>query len=789
MSDQYSKSQLEAQLAFQKQLNQITSQIHSATSTNVIMASLTPRIKELLQCERLTIYALNTKTNELYSVKMPGQAPRLISIPRDFNSIAGYCAATRKAVNVRNAYDPNELLRINEKLRHDARWDQKLGFRTTQVLACPLIYDKYLLGVIQLINKQNGDFFSGADLEATREIARTLAVAFYNLNKSGRKKSPKRSKFHDLLERGLLSAGELEAAQQLARENRQDLSSVLMNQYQIPKQVIEQSLSRYFNCPFFSYDGSQVAPTEVMQETQIDFWKRIGCAPVGLEGGTLLVAMPDPYDLNRFDLVKSLGLAPKVEIMAGLTQDIMDYLDHSYGSVEPPKEIELSRDQSPDMGGDAGEMEEILEELEGVNYGLAEDDDEEEEEEELENEELQGAIVRLANKIITDAHRQGVSDIHIEPNGTNKPCKIRFRRDGECYLYYKIPATHRSPLISRIKIMAHLDISEKRKPQDGKIRFRLPNNKVIELRVAVVPTAGSGNEDVVMRLLAASEPLPLEKLGMHPNNMHTFQEAIKNPYGLILCVGPTGSGKTTTLHSALGHINDDSIKIWTAEDPVEITQDGLRQVQVRPKIGFTFAAAIRAFLRADPDVVMIGEMRDKETASTGIEASLTGHLVFSTLHTNTAPETVTRLLDMGLDPFNFADALLAVLAQRLVRTLCKSCKEPYTPDQEEFNKYRDLYGPELWDKRLAIGYSPELQIYRAKGCDSCAGTGYRGRMGLHELLIGSDELKKMILERKLVDDIRELAISQGMTTLLQDGIWKVFQGHTDFEMVRSVCMR
>jgi type II secretory ATPase GspE/PulE/Tfp pilus assembly ATPase PilB-like protein len=275
---------------------------------------------------------------------------------------------------------------------------------------------------------------------------------------------------------------------------------------------------------------------------------------------------------------------------------------------------------------------------------------------------------------------------------------------------------------------------------------------------------------------------------MSADNLSAFREIMKKPYGLVLCVGPTGSGKTTTLHSALGYINTEDMKIWTAEDPVEITQMGLRQVQVQPKIGYTFAAAMRSFLRADPDVIMVGEMRDEETASTGIEASLTGHLVVSTLHTNSAPETITRLLDMGLDPFNFADALLGILAQRLARTLCKKCKEPYHPEEQEFVALMDAYGRKAF-ARLGIQYSPELTLYRAKGCAECNDSGYKGRMGLHELLVASDDVKRMIQQRKRVEEVREAAIGEGMTTLLQDGIWKIFEGYLDFKQVRAVCIK
>jgi type II secretory ATPase GspE/PulE/Tfp pilus assembly ATPase PilB-like protein len=358
--------------------------------------------------------------------------------------------------------------------------------------------------------------------------------------------------------------------------------------------------------------------------------------------------------------------------------------------------------------------------------------------------------------------------------------------DGSCFEYQKIPPAYRRALVSRYKIMSRLDIAERRKPQDGKIKFMVGNQE-IELRVATLPTAGF-NEDVVMRILAASEPLPLDKLNMSERNIRELKNIAAKPYGIILCVGPTGSGKTTTLHGILGHINTPERKIWTAEDPVEITQYGLRQVQMQPKIGLTFAAAMRAFLRADPDVIMVGEMRDKETAETGIEASLTGHLVFSTLHTNNAVETVTRLLEMGMDPFNFADALLGVLGQRLCKTLCKECKEKYHPPKEAFDELAHAYGEEAFAK-LGHKYDDNFVLYRGKGCETCKHSGYKGRTGLHELLIGTDEIKRMIQKHSTAEDLLKVARGQGMTSLVQDGVIKVTQGWTDFKQVKAVAIK
>jgi type II secretory ATPase GspE/PulE/Tfp pilus assembly ATPase PilB-like protein len=321
-----------------------------------------------------------------------------------------------------------------------------------------------------------------------------------------------------------------------------------------------------------------------------------------------------------------------------------------------------------------------------------------------------------------------------------------------------------------------------------------------------MPTAG-GIEDVVMRILAAGEPIPLDKLGVMPANLERLKACVSKPYGIFFVCGPTGSGKTTTLHSILAHLNTADTKIWTAEDPVEITQKGLRQVQINKKAGLDFATVMRSFLRADPDIIMVGEMRDKETTAIGIEASLTGHLVFATLHTNSAPESIVRLLDMGMDPFNFADALLGILAQRLAKRLCAKCKEAYTPSAEELQHFLAEYCEELQatrtykkDAKAAgealyqrwlkdYGSNGKLTLYRAKGCEVCSNTGYKGRAGLHELLVGNDAVKKLIQEHGRVADLLAQALEDGMRTLKQDGMEKVLQGITDMKQVRAVCIK
>jgi type II secretory ATPase GspE/PulE/Tfp pilus assembly ATPase PilB-like protein len=364
---------------------------------------------------------------------------------------------------------------------------------------------------------------------------------------------------------------------------------------------------------------------------------------------------------------------------------------------------------------------------------------------------------------------------------------VRLRIDGTCFTYMGIPAAYRRAVVSRIKVMANLDIAERRKPQDGKIRHRLAKDRDVELRVATLPTSGQ-EEDVVLRLLTAKQPMPLDSLDFAPASLQAIRAIAEKPHGIILCVGPTGSGKTTTLHAILKHVNTDERKIWTAEDPVEITQDGLRQLQVHSKIGLTFATAMRAFLRADPDVIMIGEMRDKETADIAIEASLTGHLVLSTLHTNSAVETVVRLLDLGCDSFNFADAMLGVLAQRLCKRICTQCKEAYHPSREAYDELVQGYGVEDWS-RLGLEYRADWILYRGQGCGACNRTGYKGRIPLHELLRGSDVMKRLIQSRAGTADMLSRAMKDGMVTLVQDGIQKVLRGETTYQQVRAVAMK
>jgi len=762
-----SSSSLERELEYRKKLTGITNQLNSADSIQHILLSLKDKILELLDAERLTIYAVDTKNQELYSMQKIGDVPKEIRVPKSFASITGFTALARKTINIKDAYDQAELTKYHPNLRFDQRWDKQSGFRTKSVLAVPIGFEKYLLGVLQLINKRHGPVFTSLDEDGAEEIARILGIAFYNQHRAARQSKP--SKFGGLIDKGIISEKDIETAVSSARVNNTSVEKVLLDDHNVPKDELGKSLAQFYGTQFFNYDGAQTIPNDLKERVPSDMWKKYICAPVERRPGVLVLAVDDPQDLTRLDGIRAMNLAPRYDFWIGLKHEILAYIAASYG-------------ESMEVSIDSADLAKIIDEL-GEGEGEVE---EEKKDDSPEIDETDSGIVRLVNQLIIEAYQRGASDIHVEPDGPKNPCGIRLRIDGDCQKFMEVPGPHRNAVVQRLKIMARLDISERRKPQDGKIRFK-HSKGVIELRVATIPTANQ-NEDVVMRILAGSKPLPLDKMGFSEKNLSRFKEIVQKPYGICLVVGPTGSGKTTTLHSALGFINTEDMKIWTAEDPVEITQKGLRQVQVQPKIEFTFAAAMRSFLRADPDVIMVGEMRDHETAAIGIEASLTGHLVFSTLHTNSAPETITRLLDMEIDPFNFADALLGIMAQRLIRTLCPKCKDGYHPSEEEWDEIMEVYGREFFGG-LGIKYSPDYMLYKPKGCTTCNNTGYKGRMGVHELLVGTDEIKRAVQRRAPIDELRNLALKQGMRTLLQDAMEKALRGITDIKQARSIAVK
>jgi type II secretory ATPase GspE/PulE/Tfp pilus assembly ATPase PilB-like protein len=753
---------LASEVVYRTRLQAICNRINAAGNLDELLIDLKDDIISLFAADRVTLYVVDAKNRALVSRFKSANDIEEIHIPISAASIAGWCALKYRVVNVRNAYDTKELAAIDSELRFDKRWDIQTGFTTRQVLAHPIVFNSYLLGVIQLMNRKAGSAFMEIDERSLKEVSDILGIALNTQKRLARRYAT--GKFNLLLENHLLAQNELEKAIIQARQKSVSIESILISDFNIAKKDLLASLSRFYGIEPVEFTRNIPIPGQLLAGLKVPFLRTHFWVPLREEDNKIVIAIDNPYDQQRIGELRALFPGKKFKFCVALKQDILEIINFFYQDEKQLADIEKI----------LSIMREESSEIEEAENAILEEDN---------------AVVKLVNKIILDAYAKGASDIHIEPFPGKENTRIRIRIDGDCSVYQTIPFNYRSAVVSRIKIMADLDIAERRRPQDGKIKFKkFGGKKNIELRVATLPTQG-GMEDVVMRILDGKEPLPLDQIGFSKNNYQNFVEAISNPYGIIFVCGPTGSGKTTTLHSALRYLNKTKTKIWTAEDPVEITQKGLRQVQVKPKIGLNFVAAMRSFLRADPDVIMVGEMRDKETTSIGIQASLTGHLVLSTLHTNSAPESISRLLDMGMDPFNFSDAILCILAQRLARTLCKNCRQPYHPSLEEYTSLAREYGLTDFNDRGNIPFKEGLMLNKPAGCNLCNGSGYRGRMALHELLMGTDEIKRQIQNMAKIDAIRTRAIKDGMRTLKQDGIEKVFSGRLDLLQVRKVCIR
>jgi type II secretory ATPase GspE/PulE/Tfp pilus assembly ATPase PilB-like protein len=773
-----------SRLAFQKNLQTVTNKIHATSNVDEIMLEVSADICTLFHADRLTIYTVGDDRQTIVSkIKTGLNSFKDLRLPIAEHSIAGYVGLSKKMLNLRDVYDESELRSHNPSLRFLQEVDKRTGYRTKQMLVAPVLdqTNSELIGVVQLINSRASMPFGQLAEEGVVELCQTLAIAF----KQRQKPQVLKTKYDFLVGDAVISAAEFELAARSARKKGVDVETVLAEEFQIKLPAIGVALAKFFGVPYEPFKPDRVKSGDLLKNLKREYVESQQWVPIEDSKEGLIVLCLDPERVRSSRIVQNVFPKSRIVYRVTTVKEFKDTLNAFYGA------------ESMDSGN-IGDMLEELDQGDAQEAGA----DSDEVSAAADNE-----LVKLVNKIIIDAYNQGASDIHIEPYPGKAKTEIRFRKDGSLAPYIEVPSSYRNAIVARIKIMCDLDISEKRKPQDGKIKFKKFGPLDIELRVATIPSAG-GVEDVVMRILAAGKPIPIDQLGVSASNLPKLKEAVSKPYGLFFCCGPTGSGKTTTLHSVLGFLNTPDTKIWTAEDPVEITQKGLRQVQVNKKAGLDFTVAMRAFLRADPDIIMVGEMRDKETTSTGIEASLTGHLVFATLHTNSATESIVRLLDMGMDPFNFADALLGVLAQRLAKRLCGKCKQAYTPGSEELMHLLQEYCAELLHtgpfkkdsksayeavyKDLVRMYGNDkghFTLYKARGCEACGNTGYKGRSGLHELLIATDPIKKLIQEHARVAEILAVCLEEGMRTLKMDGIEKVLQGITDMPQVRAVCIK
>ena len=770
---------------FFRQLQQVTNRVHDTENLDQLILDVSQDICRLFNADRLTLYAVNEDRSAIVSkVKTGLNTNRDLKLPISAQSIAGYVAMSQQAINIVDVYDDQALKKIHPGLSFLQEVDKRSGYRTKQMLVAPVMDSDVLYGVLQIINNRSDHAFGKLEEDGARQLCKTLGIAIrQRLKKAQDEPRRKATKYDGLVTGAVLSYEELSKCIQKARDEAQSVEHGLIADYHIKPAQIGASLAHFFGVAYEPFNEGRIRSEMLHGALKKEFIQQQGWVPLEETPEGLVIMCLDPEASRSARVVPQVF--PRVSKFAY--------------KVTTQTEFDETLRQLFGVINQGGSIDQMLADMDSPIDNDTNDDSA------LESAAADNELVKFVNKVIVDAYNQKASDIHIEPMPGKAKTGIRFRIDGTLQPYIEVPAQFRQAMVTRLKIMCDLDISEKRKPQDGKIKFKKYGPLDIELRVATIPSSG-GVEDVVMRILAAGEPIPLEKLGLTAHNKTRLEQTVSKPYGLFYVCGPTGSGKTTTLHSILKFLNTPDTKIWTAEDPVEITQKGLRQVQINKKAGIDFALVMRAFLRADPDIIMVGESRDKETVSMGVEASLTGHMVFSTLHTNSAPESITRLLDMGMDPFNFADALLGILAQRLAKKLC-DCKEAYFPNTTEIKSFIAEYAEELrhtaawtddyegevqklyerWIEQYGEG--GKLKMYQSAGCDKCNKTGYKGRIGLHELMIADDAAKKLIQERSRVAELFASAVNSGMRTLKMDGMEKILMGLTDLKTVRSVCIK
>src|SRR5689334_14366420 len=557
-----------------------------------------------------------------------------------------------------------------------------------------------------------------------------------------------------LTKASLITQDQLKDALKMQKETGGKLGETLIKLGFVSEEDITECLSQQFGVPSINLQHFEI-DSSVIKLIPGDVARKYNILPVNKTGATITIAMADPTNVFAMDDIKFMT-GYNVEPVVASELGIKAAIDNYYGSTSSLELKKVMEDLQQSENADL----EVLEEEEELDVeALAEGAEE-------------APVVKLCNLILTDAIKRGASDIHIEPY--EKEYRVRFRIDGTLYEIMNPPLKLKDAITSRMKILAKLDISEKRLPQDGRIKLKMKlndKNKELDFRVSVLPTLFG--EKIVMRLLDKDNlKLDMTKLGFEPESLARFEEAIRKPWGMVLVTGPTGSGKTNTLYSSLAQLNQPNVNIMTAEDPVEFNLLGINQVQVRESIGLTFAAALRSFLRQDPNVILVGEIRDAETASIAVKAALTGHLVLSTLHTNDAPSSVNRLVNMGVEPFLVGNSVNLVCAQRLVRRICENCKEP-----------ADASMTKLIEAGVDPNQADGFKAYRGRGCDKCHGSGYKGRVGLFEVMEMNEALRVVVAENAAASEVRKIAMREGMVTLRQSGLSKVREGVTTIEEV------
>ncbi len=837
-------------LEFHKTMQRITGRIRSAGTPGEILLDIREDIRKLFRIRLLTIYLIDRGKKELFTLEDDGGKAREVRLPLDYTTFAGYAALKKKMLHIADAYNQREIRRISDTLSFDDSLDEATGVATGQILATPIIHDGVVLGVMEIRNKKGGDIIDEYDQIFLDEIEVCLARAFFMQLEFGKIGHKAAEKFRKLIQDGIVTQAQLDQALKEAYEARTDPATVLLEKYRIAKKDIGAALADHYGCPFTPYSDDLSVVHGLL--TGIDraalavgLW-----IPLKVLRGRIHVLAADPSNTALRREVEEAMETHLIQYEVGLPADILRLIERSYAELEEKTHRRTATGPAAAPARPVAEKKaQPISTLSGpapkeplrktIPPAQAETKGPVRGEEASVNEshpvppqqktdapdgtktapaaaapataDPQPPVAREGAKaasappppaaaipsadavypplaeLLDEAVARRASAIHFEPDAGARRTAVRFRIDGECLMHAPLPPGDYEKILPAIKKMAGLDGQTRTAIQNGKAVCTRPSGDEISLRVAVIPTR-TGLEDSVLHLSARSSFLSLELLGLSEENYDDLSNILRQPRGVVFVAAPAGGGVTTTLHACLAHINSPDKKIWTAEEAIEIPQDGLRQVVVDPQKGLDYPSVLRSILNADPDVVMLGRIPDRETAGLCMEASVRGRLVLSSLRTESIAETLARLPDMGLDNLLFADAMLAIVEQRLLKILCPHCREKYHPGREEYDDLAQTFGPESFAS-LDIPYTDRFTLFRPRGCDACGQTGYKGRTCVSEIFIFTPQIKRMIRRKESPDAMYQTALAGGMTPLLQDGLSRVLEGFCDFRHARLSCLK
>lgn len=787
-------------LGFHKTLQNITRRINAATSLREILADITEDIRKLFNFHSLTVYLADKDLEELYTLKNDGNE---IRFPIDYSTFAGWVAKEKKMLHVADAYDDREIRNIHESLTFDGSLDKRTGTRTGQIVALPIIHEDLLLGVMEVMNKKDGNKIDDYHHIFLDEIISVLANTFFLHLNFDETRHIHRARFESLIQKGIMTSRQLDHAVMKSGASFKNIPSILMKHYQISKSDIGAALSNYYACPFADYNDAMPFDEKLISGIDKSILMNMLWVPLKQIKDEIHVAVDDPSDIHKKRKIENILKGHALHYVVSLPEDILLFIEHFYKTEDPSSKKTHKRsrqDGFSDEYSDFMEMKNPFDELNTKRHaedavqtdlsGMNAPAD-------MQSRGLPthesgtnftaGLAPRPLATIVHDAYNRRATDIHFEPDSDAGNVPVRLRIEGRFLSRPALAHSDYDLLIRQIKTLARLDIDKHSIIQEGTLALQIPSGKDLSIRVTCIPTR-TGMEDIVIHIAAQLKLMALEQLGLSDHHYATLSNILHQPRGLILIVGQPHSGITTTLHACLNHINTQDLKIWTAEEPIEIAQNGLRQVRINPNQGFGFPAVLHSFLKADPDVLMAGRINDEQTASVCMQAAIQGRLVLSSLWAEDIPETLERCMNMDSGPLVFADAMLAVVEQRLIKVLCPKCKDQYHPAREEYEELAQMYGKESF-RKLNIPYTGAFSLFRSRGCSRCGQTGYQGKMCVSEIFIFTPRIKRMIRQKLSPQMIYQEALASGTTTLMQEGILKVLSGLSDARHVRLTCLK